>query len=135
MWQLRGKVSKKWNIFTKRITVSHLNCCLCKKKRDDVEEKQYRQKPDNVTENDQVNIMRDFNVQTVLLSITPDILIVDKETRKCVLIAVAVPTRAKEIDNLKKYNDIHDEASWMWHIQAPVISVINYGVGVYRHHT
>lgn len=55
---------KKWNIYTKRIRVSHLNCCLCKKKNmDDVEEKQYPQKPDKVIENDQVSIMRGFNIQ------------------------------------------------------------------------
>lgn len=50
-------------------------------------------KQDKVTENDQVKTLWDFNIQRdcILEAIKPDIIVVEKRTRKCLLINMVVP--------------------------------------------
>ena len=66
---------------------------LCKKFLIDCNEKWFLHEPEPVQENERCKLLWDFTIQTdkVLEHRRPDIVIIDKEKKECILIDLAVP--------------------------------------------
>ena len=71
--------------------------------------------PPKVMENDQAKILWDFQIQTdkMVMANQPDIVIIDKQQRKAVVIDVAIPSdsniKKKEHEKLEKYQGLKEE--------------------------
>ena len=88
---------------------------LCKKFLIDCNEKWFLHEPEQVQENERWKLLSDFTIQTdkVLEHRRPDIVIIDKEKKECILIDFAVPgdqyITAKEQEKIAKYQDLRIE--------------------------
>ena len=100
---------------------------LCKKYGVVVKEKWYDHKAENVIETDEIKIFWDMRIQTdkVIENSRPDIVVLNKITRKCVLIDIACPfdTRIneKEQNNIETYGDLTNEIKRIWKCREVVI--------------
>ena len=90
-------------------------------------EKWYEHKPKRVLENRAVKIPCDMNIQTdkVIQSNKPDVVVLDKVKRKCILVDVACPfdTRlnGKASEKIEKYQDLKRELQRIWKCQEIII--------------
>ena len=94
-------------------------------------EKWYEHKPESVTENERVKILWDFKIQTdkELKHNKPDIVILDKQKRTCMIIDVACPfdirIQEKEKEKIERYNDLKWELMRIWNCsKVKVIPII-----------
>ena len=66
----------------------------------------------------------------------PDIVVKDKEERRCVLVDIAVPsesnTSAKFTEKLSKYNDLEIEVNSMWDMKTETIPVVLGALGLIK---
>ena len=93
-------------------------------------EKWYEHEPESVMENEKCKILWDFTIQTDRLigARRPDIMILDKERRKCQLIDIACPgdnrVAEKEDEKIGKYRDLAREVSKLWNVKVEIIPVV-----------
>ena len=82
-------------------------------------------------EDDDVKLIWDINIQcgNVIKARRPDLILVDKKAKSCVIIDVAIPgdcrIRKKEIENIEKYQNLKRELKRLWSVKkVEVISVV-----------
>uniref|UniRef100_A0A3B3HW39 Reverse transcriptase domain-containing protein n=1 Tax=Oryzias latipes TaxID=8090 RepID=A0A3B3HW39_ORYLA len=86
--------------------------------------------PPKVVENERAKILWDFQIQTdrMVMANQPDIVVVDKEQRKAVVVDVAVPSdgniRKKEHEKLEKYQGLREELEKAWKVKVTVVPVV-----------
>uniref|UniRef100_A0A087XGF1 Reverse transcriptase zinc-binding domain-containing protein n=2 Tax=Poecilia formosa TaxID=48698 RepID=A0A087XGF1_POEFO len=86
--------------------------------------------PPKVVENDRAKILWDFQIQTdkMVMANQPDIVVVDKEQRKAVVVDVAIPSdhniRKKEHEKLEKYQGLREELEKAWKVKTTVVPVV-----------
>ncbi|KAK7930437.1 hypothetical protein WMY93_006832 [Mugilogobius chulae] len=86
--------------------------------------------PPKVVENDRAKILWDFQIQTdrMVMANQPDIVVVDKEQRRAVVVDVAIPSdgniRRKEHEKLEKYQGLREELEKAWKVKATVVPVV-----------
>ena len=87
-------------------------------------------KPQKVVENNRAKVLWDFSIQTdkQLLANQPDIVVVDKERKRAVVIDVAIPAdaniRKKEHEKVEKYQGLREQLERMWKVKASVVPVV-----------
>ena len=92
--------------------------------------KWYNHVPQPVIENEMCKILWDFNVQTdhVIEARRPDMIVIDKTTRKCVIVDFAVPfdsrVSAKEQEKILKYQDLARELKKLWDLPIKVVPIV-----------
>ncbi|KAF1377421.1 hypothetical protein PFLUV_G00200640 [Perca fluviatilis] len=88
------------------------------------------QAPPKVAENDRAKILWDFQIRTdkMMMANQPDILVVDKQLKKVVVIDVAIPSdsniKKKEHEKLEKYQGLREELEEMWKLKVTVVPVV-----------
>ena len=82
-------------------------------------------------EDDDVILIWDINIQcgNVIKARRPDLILVDKKAKSCVIIDVAIPgdcrIRKKEIENIEKYQNLKRELKRLWSVKkVEVVSVV-----------
>uniref|UniRef100_A0A3B5PPD0 Reverse transcriptase domain-containing protein n=1 Tax=Xiphophorus maculatus TaxID=8083 RepID=A0A3B5PPD0_XIPMA len=86
--------------------------------------------PPKVAENARAKILWDFQIQTdkMVMANQPDIVVVDKQQRKAVVIDVAIPSdcniRKKEHEKLEKYQGLREELERAWKVKTTVVPVV-----------
>ena len=86
--------------------------------------------PQKVAENNRAKVLWDFSFQTdkQVLANQPDIVVVDKEQKKAVVIDVAIPAdaniRKKEHEKVEKYQGLKEQLEQMWKVKASVVPVV-----------
>ena len=100
-----------------------------KKKKD----KWYEHVPDSVSENDEVKLLWDMNIQCdhVIKARRPDIVVVNKQARTCAIVDIAAPgdkrIGEKENKKVKKYQELKREIARVWNMRT--VQVIPIVVG------
>ena len=100
---------------------------LCKKYGVVVKEKWYDRKVEKVIETDEIKILWGMRIQMdkVIENSRPDIVVLNKITRKCVLIDVACPSdtriNEKEQNKIEIYGDFRNEIKRIWKCRDVVI--------------
>ncbi|XP_055362142.1 uncharacterized protein LOC129603668 [Betta splendens] len=90
--------------------------------------------PPKVVENERAKILWDFQIQTdrMVMANQPDIVVVDKEQSKVVVVDVAIPSdgniRKKEHEKLEKYQGLREELEKAWKVKATVVVIGALGV-------
>ena len=85
--------------------------------------------PEPVQENERCKLLWDFIKQTdkVLEHRRPDIVVIDKEKKECIIIDLAVPEdqniTAKEQGKITKYHDLRIEVEKQWGEKAVVVPI------------
>ena len=80
--------------------------------------------PDSVSENNEVKLLWDMNIQRdhVIEARTPDIVVVNKQERKCAIVDTAVPGNKrigeKENEKVEKYQELNREIARMWNMRT-----------------
>ncbi|KAF7666275.1 hypothetical protein LDENG_00113730, partial [Lucifuga dentata] len=80
-----------------------------------------------VAENNRAKVPWDFKFQTdkQLLANQPDVVVVDKEQKRAVVIDVAVPAdsniRKKEHEKIEKYQGLKEELERTWKVKSKVV--------------
>ena len=80
--------------------------------------------PDSVSENNEVKLLWDMNIQRdhVIEARTPDIVVVNKQERKCAIVDTAVPgdkrIGEKENEKVEKYQELNREIARMWNMRT-----------------
>ena len=104
---------------------------LCKKHNLERKEKWYEHCPEGVVEDDDVKLIWDINIQcdNVMEARRPDLILVDKKAKSCVIINVAVPRgcrlREKEIEKIEKYKNLKIELKRLWSLKkVEVVPVV-----------
>ena len=93
-------------------------------------EKWYDHNAEAVNENEDVKLLWDFSIQTdkVIHARRPDIVIVKKKDKECMIIDVAVPadsrTWSKEEEKIDKYTELAWELRRIWKVQTRVVPVV-----------
>ena len=88
-----------------------------------------------VVENNKAKILWNFSFQTdkQLLANQPDIVVVDREQKRVVVIDVAIPAdaniRKKEHEKIEKYQGLKEQLEQMWKIKADVVPVVEGALG------
>lgn len=86
-----------------------------------------------MAENDQTGILWDFQM---VKANQPDIVVVDKQQKKAVVIGVAIPSdtniRKKEDKKLEKYQGPKEELKKIWKMKAPVVPVVVGALGAVK---
>ena len=96
----------------------------------------YEHKPERVTENNKVTILWDSPIATDrhIPCNKPDIVIKEKDTDKCVMIDVAIPSdyniQKKATEKMNKYVDLQIECQRMWNKKIEVIPIVIGATGV-----
>ena len=86
-------------------------------------EKWYEHQPEGVMESDEVKLLWDFMIQCdhMIVHRKPDIVVLEKGSRKCLIIDVAIPgdTRiaSKEEEKIEKYKALSQDISKMWELR------------------
>ncbi|KAF7665893.1 hypothetical protein LDENG_00129980 [Lucifuga dentata] len=86
--------------------------------------------PPTVVENGRAKVLWDFKFQTdkQLLANQPDMVVVDKEQKRAIVIDVAVPAdsniRKKEHEKIEKYQGPKEELEWTWKVKSKVVPVV-----------
>ena len=92
----------------------------------------YEHEPESVLENEDWKVLWDFTIQTdrVIQARRPDIVIVDKKSKVCQIVDIAVPgdcrVEIKEDEKIEKYQDLAREISKLWKVKAKVIPIHSY---------
>ena len=104
---------------------------LCVKHGFDCKEKWYEHEPEGAIENENVKILWDINIQcdNVIEARRPDIVIVEKKEKSCLIIDIAVPgdvrVYEKEQEKVEKYQDLKREIGRLWQMRkVQVIPVV-----------
>ena len=90
----------------------------------DKADKWYEHEPDSVSENDDVKLLWDVNIQCdhIIEARRPDIVVVNKEERNCTIIDIAVPADKrigeKEKEKVEKYQNLKREITRMWNMRT-----------------
>ena len=94
-------------------------------------EKWYDHHPDGVVENKRCKILWDMNIQCdhVIEAIRPDIVVVDRESNKVIIVDIASPwdhrVYEKEGEKTEKYQDLKRKIGKLWGIrQQEVVPVV-----------
>ena len=80
--------------------------------------------PDSVSENNEVKLLWDMNIQRdhVTEVRTPDIVVVNKQDRKCAIVDTAVPEDKrigeKENEKVEKYQELKRQIARMWNMRT-----------------
>ena len=88
---------------------------MCGKHNLERKEKWYEHCPEGVVEDGDVKLMWDINIQcdNVIEARRPELILVDKNAKSCVIIDVAIPgdcrVRGKEIEKIGKYQNLKRE--------------------------
>ena len=96
----------------------------------------YKQQTPPVIENGRSKILWDFGIQTdrTILANRPDIIIVDKEKKTCMLLDFSVPsdrnTSIKNFEKISKYKDLEIEIQRAWRLKAKTVPIIIGALGV-----
>ncbi|KAF7663723.1 hypothetical protein LDENG_00203700, partial [Lucifuga dentata] len=86
--------------------------------------------PPKVVENSRAKVLWDFKFQTdkQLLANQPDMVVVDKEQKRAVVIDMAVPAdsniRKKEHQKIQKYQGLKEELERTWKVKSKVVPVV-----------
>ena len=104
---------------------------LCEKHNFERKEKWYKHCPEGVVEDDDVKLIWDINIQcdNVIEARRPDLILVDKKAKSCVIIDVAIPgdcrIREKEIEKIEKYHNLKRELKTLWWLKkVEVVPVV-----------
>ena len=104
---------------------------LCEKHNLEKKEKWHEHSPEGIMEDDNVKLIWDINVQcnNVMEARIPDLTLVKKKAKSCVIIDVAVPgdcrIREKEIENIEKYQNLKRELERIWSLnKVEVVPVV-----------
>ena len=87
----------------------------------------YEHRTDKVVENEDVKVLWDFDIQVdkFIEARRPDIILVRKKKKECIIIDIAVPgdirTQMKEDEKIEKYENLRREISKLWGVQPTVI--------------
>ena len=90
----------------------------------------YEHRAESVVENEHVKVLWDFNtyVDKYIEARRPDIIVVKKKEKECLLIDIAVPGDAralsKEDEKIEKYQDLAREVSRLWDVKTTVIPIV-----------
>ena len=91
----------------------------------------YEHRPEGVIENDEVKILWDFMIQCdrMVEYRKPDIVVVEKKERRCLVIDVAVPgdirIEEKENEKVEKYQELKQEIIKLWEMKkVDVIPIV-----------
>ena len=100
---------------------------LCKKYNIERTEKWYEHSPEGVVENAEVKLLWDVNIQCdhLIEARRPDLVVVIKGERKCIIIDIAVPgdsrTNDKEKEKVEKYQDLKREIKSIWNMRNVIV--------------
>ena len=100
---------------------------LCGKYNLEREQKWYEHEPEGVTENDEVKILWDINIQCdrVIGRRRPDIVVIEKEGNICKIVDIAIPgdcrIAEKEAEKIEKYQDLKIEIGRIWGIKRLIV--------------
>ena len=92
--------------------------------------KWYQHEPEAVVEDDHHKILWDFTIQTdrKITARRPDIVVINKDTKSCHIIDVAIPGDArivtKQEEKIDKYQDLAREIRSLWKVKAKVIPIV-----------
>jgi hypothetical protein len=107
-----------------------VNWCLAKKFGFPASDQWYSHRAQPSVENEKAKLLWDFNIYTdcVIEARRPDIVLVKKETRECLVIDIAVPgdvrIEGKEDEKIDKYGDLCRELKRLWDVRCTVVPVI-----------
>ena len=111
---------------------------LCEKHNLERKEKWYEHCPEGVVEDDDVKLIWDINIQcdNVIEARRPDLILVDKKAKSCVIIDVAIPgdcrIREKEIEKTEKYQNLKRELKRLWSLKkTEVVPVVVAALGCF----
>ena len=104
---------------------------LCEKHNLERKEKWYKHCSEGVVEDDDVTLIWDINIQCddVMGARRPNLLLVDKKVKSCIINDVAIPgdcrIREKEIKNIQIYQNLKKELKRLWSLKkVEVLPVI-----------
>ena len=106
---------------------TNLHWNICNEMNIDTNEKWCKHEPQTVTEKDNITILWDMPIQTdrEMKANRPDIVIKNKQEKRCLLIDMSIPTRknpsVKVTERLSKYKDLEIEVERMWGMKATTI--------------
>ena len=90
-------------------------------------EKWYEHCPEGIVEDDDVKLLWDMNIQcdNVIEARRPDLVLVDKKKKSCVIIDIAVPgdcrIREKEMEKIEKYQNPKIELKRLWSLKKVAV--------------
>ena len=96
-------------------------------------EKWFEHCPGGAVEDDDVKLIWDINIQcdNVIEARRPDLILVDKKAKSCVITDVAIPgncrIREKEIEKIEKYQNLKRELKKLWSLKK--VEVVPVAVG------
>ena len=129
--KLAQKEYKRRHINVARV----VNWTFCGKYNLKRSEKWYEHTPEGVVENEEVKILWDLMIQfeREIKARKPDIVVVKKNERSCVIIDIAIPgdirVSEKEKEKIERYQELKREIKRMWNIRS--IKVIPEVVGAF----
>ena len=103
---------------------------MCKNANIHTTNKWYEHQPDTVVENDNHKILWDFDVQTdhLIEARQPDLIIINKEEKKCTIVDFAVPydsrVETKQKEKTEKYQDLRREIQKLWNMKTNIVPII-----------
>ncbi|CAK6950273.1 uncharacterized protein LOC127616771 [Scomber scombrus] len=95
--------------------------------------------PPKVAEKNRAKILWDFPIHTgkLVMANQPDILLMDKQQKKAVVIDVVIPSdnsiRKKEQEKLGKYQGLKEELEKMWGVEVTVVPEVIGALGAVTH--
>ena len=106
---------------------------LCEKYNLERKEKWYEHCPEGVVEDDDVKLIWDINIQcnNVMEARRPDLILVDKKAKLCVIIDFAIPgdcrIREKETKKIEKYQNLKRELKKFWSLKKAEVAPVDVG--------
>ena len=100
---------------------------LCEKHNLVRTEKWYEHCPEGIVEDDDVKLLWDMNIQcdNVIEARRPDLVLVDKKKKSCVIIDITVPgdcrIREKEMEKIEKYQNLKIELKRLWPLKKVAV--------------
>lgn len=114
---------------------------LARKYHLEVPTKWYLHKPTATMENEEVKLLWDVNIQTdnTISARRPDIILVEKKSKKCLIIDIAVPVdknvTVKENEKIDKYDDLKWELTRLWHLKkVEIVPIVIGALGAMSKH-